>query len=219
MPLGPDAITAQYFGGKNIQIISNDAGCPFDAIENADLIARLTGAPNGSLIEVWFYEKTGQVDFCVRNGALFELPSFRSLYREPSGLTLLVLENAGLFILPGLQDKGIGTRAVIIGLHAAAELGVDKVRTKAIGARDQPCKGYYVWPTLGFDADIPQAKIRDLPVRFSGARRLSELVVEAGGRAWWYDNGLDIEVEFDLHPESTSWAILKAYMTAKAIKL
>ncbi|MGV3617921.1 MAG: phage minor head protein [Fimbriimonas sp.] len=116
-----------------------------------------------------------------------------------------------------------GVRVFARQAESLAREGFDLIETHA--AWDPPGTkdgfvGYYVWPRMGYDADIPFASVRvPLPKGLAGCRRVSELMDTKEGRQWWQEYGRDLfDAEFDLTEGSECLRRLRAYLAEKGVK-
>lgn len=120
---------------------------------------------------------------------------------------------------------GIGTRVLNRQVQEAAEAGLEEIHCTAAGKKGREENGYYTWPRLGYDGDIPERvmdklvlqkdspyhgkKFEEVPRNVSGLMRTRE------GREWWRDNGHTFQAKFDLSEGSLSRRILDEYVEAK----
>lgn len=134
----------------------------------------------------------------------------RSYSSRPSGLYAY-----HEFFKVGQGGEGVGRDIFARQVEELRAGGFRAIETKAAGGPGQELVGYYVWPRLGFDGELP-AKVRDLlPPELAGAVRVSDLVSTPAGRDWWKANGSSIEVAFDLAPASKGSQVLDAYLAEK----
>ncbi len=218
-----DPTTDQYFNQINITLevdadIDDDE---FDLYNNLDTLARLTGAPDGSTILV--SRRTGGEDgfhLKVTHAGVFQYPSEFMLFNDGDTLSLMLWVDS-IYVQEALQGMGIGTRSVMISLNEAKTIGVQKVALCAAGSAVNQTMfwGFHVWPSMGFDAELPLAIKADLPEELVHAEYLSDLMLSDVGERWWYHHGVSIDVEFDLSDQSVSWDLLKRYADAKGIRL
>jgi hypothetical protein len=81
-----------------------------------------------------------------------------------------------------------------------------------LGAACGGTAGYYFWPRVGFDGEIPLAARDKLPMHLAQHTRLRGLMATPAGRAWWKENGTTVRLRFDLQPGSDSRRTLDAYL-------
>jgi hypothetical protein len=90
----------------------------------------------------------------------------------------------------------------------------------AKGVTREKWAGYYVWPSYGYDGPLGTAtkralKASDLPARIKAAGKVSQLMADTAGKEWWKENGVPIEVVFDLKTASYSLKTLEKYLRKK----
>jgi len=182
------------------------------------LLARLTGAPDGSCIAV---SLGGEDSFNLEvKNDLFKYPSKYIIVNTEKGLHLELVVDS-IYVRQEFQDQGIGARSVILSIRQAKELGFRAVTLFAAGNAISRGMffGYHVWPTLGFDAPLPGHILSKLPNELRGCMRLSDLMRTSDGIKWWYDNGVGLALEFALEDNSVSWELLSKYVEAKGISI
>jgi GNAT superfamily N-acetyltransferase len=219
-----DQPSARYFNQARITL-RLDASVDdeqFDLMNDVEMLARLTGAPDNSEIHVSRgFAAVDSLILRVRNASIFQYPSEYALFNEDEGgrvaLKLLV---DSIYVRKELQGTGIGTRSVMISLAEAKALKLHSVALEAAGSsKNRTFFGYQVWPSMGFDAPLSTEKTRLLPVPLADAKFLSDLMQSEEGEQWWYDNGGSLEVEFDLRDNSISWQLLNSYARRKGIRI
>lgn len=188
-------------------------------------IVALTGAPGESDILV---RQVGRIiQFRISN-QIFAEDMYRYLVADAGGMSYY-LDNVVMVLKEAFTNKGIGPRCVIKEIHAAGrlrdELPIRCIQVDAVGNYDSffwekdPLRGYYVWPCMGFDAEIPDSVKSKLPRKFHHTRYLSELMFDKDGRREWLIHGESTKLSFDLAPDSCSWKLLSQYMREKGIGL
>lgn len=217
-----DLISQKYFNqaGITLEVESSIDEEEFDVFNSLHLLARLTGAPDGSNITA--SRGAGCEDFLslqVKN-YLFKYPSKYIIVNTEKGLGL-ELEVDSICVREEFQDQGIGARSVILSIQQAKELGFRAVALFAAGNAISRGTffGYHVWPTLGFDGPLPGHILSKLPQGLQGSMLLSDLMQTSEGIRWWYDNGVGLALEFALGDNSISWELLSKYIEAKGISI
>ena len=214
-----DPTSARYFNQAGIKLRwdANVDAAGFDLANNAALLARLTGAPDYSTIHISRLAAGDGLILRVSNAAVFQYPSEYALATAARQGTRLLIDS--IYVRKELQGLGVGTRSVVISLTEAKTLGCRSVALTAAGsARNrQLFFGYHVWPVMGFDALLPAEKKLLLPPSLAEVARLSGLMQSEAGRRWWYDNGIALDLEFDLVDASISWQLLDRYVKRKGI--
>ena len=119
---------------------------------------RLGGAIHGSTVVV----------MPGRGGLHFEVNDDR--YRAVSALTRnhsgeLVVENFHFHVYKHERERGLGTEIVRTQIDAAKAIGAQKLVVHSIGdwKRRETHNGYYTWPRMGFDGDLPNNWQRSQP--------------------------------------------------------
>lgn len=138
------------------------------------------------------------------------------------------VENAKFRIRADYAGRGLAARSLTVQARAAQQLGFRYIALDAVGdytlARlrfpEDRWVGYWVWPRLGFDANIPESTLRRLPEDFQNCRRVAELMdTDEGLNAWeLYGETLN-GARFDLTAGSTSWQLLAKYSEERNIKV
>lgn len=125
------------------------------------------------------------------------------------------INNESFFVDEGHQGKGIGGASFNRMIEHAIAAGVSYVITFADRNDAQAVNGYAIWPKMGFDADIPSDKKRQIEMAVESGRvpktedgkvpsKLSELMKTPEGREWWEERGQGMEMRFDLTAGSIS---------------
>jgi len=217
-----DLTSQKYFNqtGITLEVDPSVDAEEFDIFNSLDLLARLTGAPDGSWITV--SRGGGGEDFLsleVKND-LFKYPSKYFIFNVEEGLDF-ELSVDSIYLREESHYQGIGTRSVILSIRQAKELGFRAVTLFAAGNAISRGMffGYHVWPTLGFDAPLPGHILSKLPRKLQGGVLLSDLMRTSEGIKWWYDNGVGLALEFALENSSVSWELLSKYVEAKGISI
>jgi hypothetical protein len=114
--------------------------------------------------------------------------------------------------------RGQGTDTFAHQVQALASVGVKRIETFASrldGANG--LNGYYTWPRMGYDADIPDHLRETIPkeINLKADGTLLDLFQTQAGRDWWKKHGEAIDVEFDLTPGSRSMRVLDAYLAER----
>lgn len=130
-------------------------------------------------------------------------------------------------MMAGDNPPGTGSRMFANQVKSAAQWGVHHIEMDASGKGDgtmnrkvavkpgEPdMNGYYTWPRLGCDAEIPDSHRSALTGRYREAKTLSQLFAMPDGNKEWYRHGSVLRVTFDLTPGSHCHAVLDAYLKA-----
>jgi hypothetical protein len=143
----------------------------------------------------------------------------RDIYFSPGG-SLREIRNKHLELSDDAPE-GTGTRILATQVAALQESGGYQLSTTGSGCFDCDYKGYYVWPLLGFDGELPEDDLSELPrdlyeelVDTGGGPpfHISELMSFDEGREWWLENGAELELEFKADNDD----VLQSYVAKKA---
>ena len=118
-----------------------------------------------------------------------------------------------------VDARGAGIKAFVAQIQTYRRAGYNTVRT--VAARiDGSYNGYYTWARFGFDGDLTsrfwQNKLRRAGL--GQITKVSELMENEAGRAWWRENGDTIEMEFDTRDGSYSMNVLELYLAERQAK-
>lgn len=203
-----DELTRQYFSGKDLQIDGFRSNLTMrDGIVDKKILPSLVGALDGSHIRVDI--KKNRIDIESRH-ALYDLPITYMLDKEG------ILHGVDFYLSPHAPE-GLGTRMMATTLLTAQGLGIPEVQLMAAG---RPDNGYYTWPRLGFDGELSE-KLR-VAAEHSGfytATTVLDIMDRPGGREWWLENGVKMEMKFILDRDSRSMKTLLNYLADKGIRL
>jgi len=118
--------------------------------------------------------------------------------------------------------KGLGTKILARQISSAQEMGIKSLRTFAARGDNDHSNGYYTWPRLGYDGDVPwysvynrkggSATKDDTPESIRDAKRISDVMRTKEGRDWWKQHGVGIDLEFDLKEGSHSMNVFREYL-------
>ena len=218
-----DLTTVGYFNQAGIKLILDTSvgADEFVILRDSASLARLTGAPDNSVINV-AYNTTSRdsLNLIVNNPKCFQYPSEYVLFREGNGAAMSLYIDS-IYVHHAMRGAGLGTRSVMTSIAEAKNIGLTRIVLHAAGSAisRQTFVGYYVWPSIGFDAPLPSSTMALLPPSLRGAKRLSDLFQSEEGSRWWYDNGVDLTVEFDLTDNRVGWKLLRDYAARKGIPI
>lgn len=214
-----DPITQWWFDATKVNVTLG-ADVP-DVFTTEDYIG-LSGAFTGSTVQVEF--SAGVLSLEVKH------PAVRRMRREVKfdidGATWFVY-NSKFRIRPEYWGQDLAARSIWTQARAAQALGFDRLSTYAVGnfqsasnpLKDERWSGYWVWPRLGFDGDIPGEVLPRLSPAFQHFRRVLQLMQTDAGRDEWHRHGDDIAVRFDLTAGSASWQMLERYTRERGIRV
>jgi hypothetical protein len=118
--------------------------------------------------------------------------------------------------VPAIKQK-TGAKILLKLAHAAKNRGFTRITGRGERAVDaQSGKltsvGFYAFPRLGFDADIP-LNTPARPAALAPCTRLSHLMATDAGRKFWLATGVEVpSMVFDLADNSLSWQTLNAFL-------
>ena len=174
---------------------------------SANEIGDMIGAPDGSIIDI--ESGSSAVWITAKHPSVSDMK--RTLMREDGNLVMI----NNILVLNDTAPKGMGTAIVTRQVEAARQLGISKIEMFATGnAQSREFNGYYTWPRLGFNAEIPTGTISRIPSEIKGTMRdntMLELYRTQAGRDWWRENGSNSRLAFDTSPNSKSSQALDAY--------
>jgi hypothetical protein len=214
-----DAITQWWFDTTKVKV-EVGAGVPA-VFEETDYI-RLSGAFSGSSVQV---EVSGtSISMDVKH------PAVRKMRREisfdiTSGRWFVY--NSKFRIRPEYWGQDLAARSIFTQARAAQALGFDRLSTYAVGnfqsasnpLKEERWSGYWVWPRLGFDGDIPADVVSRLSPPFQHFKRVSQLMQTEAGADEWHRQGDDIAVRFELAAGSVSWQLIERYTLERGIRV
>jgi hypothetical protein len=106
----------------------------------------------------------------------------------------------------------IGLRALLRQIEFGQRAGVRYLITNAAGKPGKDgLNGFYTWARYGFEAELPVDMQAALPDSLSGVTTLNELM-QNDGAVWWEENGVGLEMIFDLAENSSMMRTLLRYL-------
>ena len=182
--------------------------------------------------------------------------NIRAFYKDDDGN--LVLKNESFKVYD--KGKGLGTKMLARQIKHCKDIGVTKMTCDAIRVDGYStngkmgydagytgdsqrvnggmASGYYVWPLMGYDAEIDWDKhkdgfwdeeydtgdydtheelMADAPESVRKAKRLSAIMRTEEGRKWWSQYGIGMNMQFDLSDGSQSMRIFNEYLKRKGM--
>ncbi len=149
----------------------------------------------------------------------------RELSRDASGRVFCY--NSILQLKTSAQGTGFGTEFFAAQVEGLRAVGVEYMEVDAAGERtDRHWNGYYTWPRLGYDGQIPRHLIQSLqaaesqgkisvPVTLHYGLRVLELMETPEGRNAWKQYGGRMDMTFELDPTSWNSQYLELYLQAR----
>ncbi|WII93300.1 hypothetical protein QEO94_00090 [Kingella negevensis] len=98
-------------------------------------------------------------------------------------------------------------------IKKATELGFGYFYLYADRGANQDFNGCYSWARLGFNASIPQGL--HLPDFLRNCEDILDIVSNEEGAKWWKENGIPVNMEFDLSTNSKSMKYFEKYVQNK----
>ena len=152
--------------------------------------------------------------------------TLRQFYRDDDGK--LVARNSEFFIDRGnAKDLPRGTEMLAKQIEALKRAGVSRIETCAAGDPRDPdnvANGYYTWPRLGYDGEVPRdvwermpPEVREKanPKGTSEGSSVRALMADDSTREWWKKNGKTFRAKFDLSDDSPNMIALAEYRASK----
>lgn len=239
-----DDITRRHFN-QRITFAPRGAAEYADIAIDADLAARLTGAPDGATVTFSIDSERDCSIFTVTH-PLFAQPAERILARSPNGHLFLTNNDLRL----ATTGTGLGVRMLAHQVAAARALGIAAITLWA-GAGDdagRPLNGTWTWARCGFDAPLPYPYAQRLkaigamrnritagvadpgtaariawleawPVECADAERVQQVMVSEQGRQWWKAWPDGCNMTFALEDGSVSRKVLAAYLQEKDVRI
>lgn len=177
------------------------------------IAASVVGAPEGSKVAVEF-SKEGVARVTIKHD---DFEAIRMLRLNADGSKSI--ENYWFKVNEKSQGKGLGSEIFGRQVEQAARHGFKSINCQA--ARENPNKGqpphngYYTWPRMGYQADIPPKIKESLPKSLQDANTVQDLMKSKEGREHWKIYGTDVKATFDLAEGSESRRVFDAYLTEK----
>lgn len=140
-----------------------------------------------------------------------------TLDRDQSGAVAELQE-----IFRGTFPAGTGTRVFARLAESLQKHSFTRINATLFGEPGSKHNGYYTWPVLGFETEIPEDQLKALQQEgISGILNVQDLFTTYGdeGRAWWRDHGGTCVGWFDLMEGSRSWRILRNYLSRIGVRL
>lgn len=142
----------------------------------------------------------------------------RSFYQNSSGQKICV--NEQIRIDDDSPFKNQGAYLFAEQVKELRSLGFSAIHCRALGKGKgkgtSSFVGYYVWPRLGYNAEILGESLRQLPAEFKSKLGnnpdILSLMALPGGKEWWRKNGESLDCDFDLRDGSRSMQVLEMYM-------
>lgn len=215
-----DATTQKWFNSSTVKVERDPTLQGFHTDEE---LIRLSGAPANSTLKVSVIRDVS-IELRVVNPTVVK-EMVRYVFQEPGEYAFYIV-NAVFVLQDNLLSKGIGPRSISIQLEQAKELGYKRVQTFAVGDwpnfnAAMPLRGYYVWPLMGFDAEILSTLLQhpSFPNGLSATPNLLELFATTQGEKFWLIYGSSIHVKFELAAGSGSWIRHAKYVWQRNIKV
>lgn len=140
-------------------------------------------------------------------------------YKRSAVDSKLMAEHASIEVRQEYQGSGIGTELFTRSVEALQRAGFARIDAYAAGSAADPVhNGYYTWPRLGYDAQLPANLLEKLPPGLRGATTVQSLISTPEGLAWWKANGKSTYVSFDLSAGSPSMRVLEQYLAERSAR-
>lgn len=214
-----DAIGQRWFDANSVRIEVAPAAQGFF---DDEAFIGLSGALSNSTVKVDFPQS--YIEMEVIHPAVRRMR--RRLYFDID-TNQWNIENIKFRIRPEYWGQDLAARSIAVQASTAKNFGMGALSAYAMGnfqtanhpSKDERWSGYWVWPRLGFDGDIPVEIQQKLSGNLRHCKRLSDLMVSEAGREEWLRLGGDVEVRFDLSAGSISWQIFNRYTSERGIRM
>lgn len=214
-----DFISRRWFDTASVKVLANERVLEYF---DEEALARLSGAFSDSIVQATIEGLAIVMEV--------HHPAVRKMRRELSfdiQEDCWFIYNSKFRINPDYWGQQLAVRSVATQARAAQSLGIRRISTYALGnfqmanrpSKDERWSGYWVWPRIGFNGEIPPEVRRKLSAPFSGCKTLSDLMQTDEGEAEWLLHGDDVAVRFDTAQGSTSWKILERYTSKRGIRI
>ncbi|MCG9895427.1 MAG: minor capsid protein, partial [Fimbriimonadaceae bacterium] len=171
-------------------------------------IADLACVPGGGRVQVWADRSNAYLE----GEHPYLVACERVLLRTPAGL---VMDNRHFRLGEDAQGKGIALRTLGRQAIIMQNLGGSHLMCNAYRSDHGGYIGYHVWPSLGYDGEVPEEFLEQFPgspARFADLRESPE---------WmniWMEHGTSFDAVFNLEPGSRDFDWLKRRMQLKQAK-
>ena len=190
-------------------------------------IASMVGAPAGATVEIRSGHMLGTVAVHVFHPEIQVME--RTIRKEGDKV---IIHNDVFKLKEEFQGSKIGLKAFAMQVENAQAAGVSRIETEAFrstsretfvdkdGVTKEKWAGYYVWPSYGYNGPLKATtkaalKASELPAILKTSTKISQLMADDAGKAWWKEHGIAIDVKFDLKPGSYSVKTLDKYLQKK----
>lgn len=214
-----DATTRRWFDTSSVKVSINDR---VPDVFSPQELAELSGAFAGS--EVHVSADGMAISMEVRHHVVRKMR--RDIAYDPD-LDSWYIYNNKIRLDPNYWGQHLAARSISIQARAAQALGFHRLSAYAMGnydlasrsTREEVWNGYFVWPKLGFDGDVPEDVRAKLSPHLQKYETVLQLIQAPGGEKEWIRHGDDISVRFLLHPGSDSWQKLERYTEERGIRV
>lgn len=173
----------------------------------AQKFADWSGAPDGSKVTVQNSTSAKNAVNVRFEGEGYE--GERTIFLEKKRIT-----NAWLEIDPKMQKQGIATAIFQQQVSHAIQDGFKQIN--AVAVRGEESGAYFACAVQGYDGELSSKVKGQLPPKFDGATKVSDLMKSEDGRNFWRLKGETFRAEFDLTEGSLSRQVLEGYSRVKA---
>ncbi len=213
-----DETTKAWFDPTKVKVEADDQVLE---VFDEEALVLLSAAPSGSALSASL--KPDGVQLRVDYPGVLTMD--RYLVQKQTGAWYVL--NNNVRVHPSYAGKNFAARTTVIQARAAQELGFESIDLYAAGDfamanikfPEDRWVGYWVWPRLGFDANVPSHVQRKLPQDLSSCKKISDLMATVNGQEAWKIHGDGVDVSFDLTPGSVSWHLLGRYTQVRNIKV
>ena len=214
-----DRTSREFFDPATVQVESYKLPPAF-TFSSSELIS-LAGAPENS--RILCEDVGGVLDLTVINETLFVNP-FRLSLVETSRNERVAFAHF-VDVRGRFQKKGIAARMLWSSARACSKFGIGTIRSFGLSTTGQSSDAGKDWSgavaavALGFDANLPDCVLHELPSSLRESRSIRELVRTPEGASWWKANPTALEVFFDTSQRSKSMQFLGTYIRNNKIRM
>lgn len=173
------------------------------------LAAKITGAPEGSMIEI--SKRYGDPTIQIANEKIADF--YCTIIKSRQGKPILYIESLG--IKKTNQQMGIATDILKMQIQECRNNGFEAIKCYAMRLDEAEYNGYYTWARLGFDAELIPQEQKELEKELGKVETIQDIMKTEKGRQWWKLNGWSFDAKFDLSDNSVSMIAFSEYLKSK----
>ncbi len=204
--------------------IIKDSKIVFGKDLTANEIANISGAPNGSEIEIHISKRYKDATIKINHP---EYKHYSRVYRKDSQGNVYCYNEIMEPHKPNNLPKGIGAMALFRQVQECSKYGINTIKTEAFRhSTNNEWTGYYVWFLYGFNSKVPSFFINVLKnkkfpkhvIKRIENGTMHDVMLDQDLRDIWSDEGRTTNAEFNTDPNSADYQMLLDYMKQKGIR-